>query len=260
VAEAIETVVPLRRCTAKLTARTPPREGACAPAQLGVASCPCAGLITRDDYAAIVARAVRGLTVDAELILAPLRARMEELAAEERFEEAADVRDRAAALAQALRRQRRLDTLRGAGRLVIDLPGQGGATFVSGRLEQAWVGPDEPLPLSLGSDVPDVPVAGAITSSPTATGATTASPTNPSTTSTTSTTISPRLPGIAAGPVAPVAAPVPCDLADELFCVASWLDANANAIRLVHCDGGLSSSLPRVPSFDARERSPVPRR
>ena len=50
VAEAIESAVPLRRCTA--TPGRNARSGPCAPAQLGVASCPCAGTITPERYRA----------------------------------------------------------------------------------------------------------------------------------------------------------------------------------------------------------------
>jgi len=220
VAEAIETVVPLRRCTARINARSAQRDAPCAPAQLGVSTCPCAGTTSAEAYDAIVARALRGLTGDPELLLAPLRERMHALAATDRFEEAADVRDRAAALSQALRRQRRLDAVRGSGHLVIEIEGQGGARFVDGRLLQAWAGDHVPLPLD-------------------------------------------SEPGARAGPerdnAEPTAgAPVARDLADELFCVAGWLDANAGAVRVVHCDHGLCSTLPRVASFEPQKAMPIP--
>ena len=80
-------------------------------------------------------RPCAGLTVEPELLLEPLADRLAELARAERFEEAADVRDRAEALAAALRRQRRFDVLRRAGRLVIEVPGQGGAELGRGRLD-----------------------------------------------------------------------------------------------------------------------------
>ncbi len=35
-------------------------------------------------------------------------------------------------------------------------------------------------------------------------------------------------------------------LVDELACVASWLDAEAGRVRLVHCDGELASCLPPI--------------
>jgi DNA polymerase-3 subunit epsilon len=145
VAEAIETAVPIRRCTGTPKAGAP-RSAPCAPAQLGVSSCPCAGAIGEDDYREIVATVARGLTVDPRLLLDPLVAKMHALASAERFEEAADVRDRAGALVAALRRQRRLDALRRAGRVVLALP-DGGAELAGGRLVRAWDGNQPPLAL-----------------------------------------------------------------------------------------------------------------
>jgi DNA polymerase-3 subunit epsilon len=133
VAEAVESVVPLRRCTARPSAKTP-KAAPCAAAQLGVATCPCAGAISEEDYRAIVDHAVAGLTVEPDLLLGPLARKMEALAAADRFEEAADARDRAAALAGALARQRRLDGLRRAGRVVLEVPGTGSAELAHGRL------------------------------------------------------------------------------------------------------------------------------
>src|SRR5262249_36093974 len=67
VADAIESAVPLRRC-AKVVARDAP----CTPAQLGVATCPCAGTITEGDYAELVDQVVAGLTGDGRALLRPL--------------------------------------------------------------------------------------------------------------------------------------------------------------------------------------------
>ena len=43
--------------------------------------------------------------------------------------------------------------------------------------------------------------------------------------------------------------PLPLALADEVGCIAGWLDAEANRVRLEHCDGGLASRLGPLPSF-----------
>ncbi len=94
----------------------------------------------------MVSRVVRGLTRDPELLLAPLRDRMHVLADVERFEEAADVRDRAAALAAALTRQRRLEQLRDSGRIELDLGEAGCVELDGGRLTRTWI--DGELPLS----------------------------------------------------------------------------------------------------------------
>jgi len=137
VIDAIHSSVPLRRCAGRVSARTR-REAPCTAAQLGVSLCPCAGGVDPAEYARVVERAVRGLTLEPELLLAPLRERLATLACEERFEEAADVRDRAEALSSALRRQRRFERLRRAGRIRLELPDGSGAELDSGRLLDAW--------------------------------------------------------------------------------------------------------------------------
>ena len=197
VAEAIESAAPLRRCS-KRPPKTP-RDAACAPAQLGVSTCPCAGSVGADDYRQIVELVVRGLTAEPALLLAPLEARMQELADTDRFEEAADVRDRAAALADAIRRQRRLDRLRRAGRLVLATPDDQVVHLEHGRL----VAPDS-LPL-VDDDL--------------------------------------RL-------------PLDREAADEVACVAAWLDKQISGLRLVGCDGELSSPLGVVPRFEPGRYEP----
>jgi DNA polymerase-3 subunit epsilon len=203
VADAIETATPLRRCTASVRAGCPTRDAPCTPAQLGASLCPCAGDVTREHYDAVVSRVVRGLTREPELLLEPLRERMHALADLERFEEAADVRDRAAALAAALTRQRRLDQLRGSGRIELDLGEAGCVELDCGRLTRTWIDGELPLTAAVAGGDPDREGAP-----------------------------DPWIPG---------------DVADELACVASWLDANARAVRLVQCDGLLVSAVPAVP-------------
>ncbi len=227
VAEAIETAVPLRRCTA--TPGRNPRSGPCAPAQLGVAACPCAGTISRAEYRAVVDQAVLGIRHRPDLLLEPLERRMRALAAEERFEEAADVRERAAALAQALRRQRQYDALAGSGRVVIEIGGRAAAELRDGRLERAWL-LDQ---LALGPPVPPEPDA-----------ATLALPLD----------LSARDPARDPIGARTTSAPVPRELADELGCVASWLTTQAGSLRLVDAEHGLSERLPRLPSYQPRTR------
>lgn len=132
VADAIENAAPLRRCS-KAPPRTP-LGAPCAPAQLGVSTCPCAAAVTDDDYARIVDRVVHGLTRDPAVLLDPLAHRMHAMATVERFEEAAELRDRANALAGAIARQRRLDGLRRAGRVVLELEDGVVVELDSGRL------------------------------------------------------------------------------------------------------------------------------
>jgi DNA polymerase-3 subunit epsilon len=203
VADAIETVVPLRRCTAPVRSGCASRESPCVPAQLGTSLCPCAGGVSIEEYGAVAARVVRGLSCEPELLLEPLRERMATLAHSERFEEAADVRDRAAALAAALARQRRLLQLRDSGRIELDLGEAGCVELDRGRLTRAWT--DGELPLG----------------APTGTG-------------------NDQEVGVDDGWI-------PVDVADELACVASWLDANGSKVRLVRCEGVLASVVPAVP-------------
>ena len=119
VIEAIWSVAPLRRCSGRIARNTGP-DGwptPCMVAQLGVAECPCGGQVNVQRYSAAVDMVRRGLGDEPEVLLAPLHDRMMHLAGTQRFEEAAATRDRAQALAGALKRQRMLDQLRAAGEL-----------------------------------------------------------------------------------------------------------------------------------------------
>ena len=111
VVEAIQTVVPLRRCTERLGARAaaaaPRRPVPARPARRGPLPLR-RRRRTRRRTPAVVDLVVEGLTIRPAALLDPLGRRLAELAEARRYEEAALVRDRAAALAAALRRQRRL--------------------------------------------------------------------------------------------------------------------------------------------------------
>ena len=137
VAEAIESVVPLRRCTQPVR-RDPTRTAPCAAAQLGVSVCPCAGGVDAGDYARQVERVVDGLRGHPDALLGPLQDRMESLAREERFEEAAATRERLAALAGALRRQRRQQQLLSCERLVLRVDSGERAELRHGVLWCMW--------------------------------------------------------------------------------------------------------------------------
>ena len=106
---------PIRRCTGRPGSRVGPvrarRRSAWRSARAPARS-------SEAEYQVVVERLRHALTVDPSCPLRRLGQRIDALATAQRFEEAADVRDRAAALAQALRRQRRMDGLRRAGRLL----------------------------------------------------------------------------------------------------------------------------------------------
>lgn len=217
VADAIEAVAPLRRCTLTVRPGVPVRSAPCAPAQLGVAHCPCAGGCTPADYARTVATVVQGLTTHPQVLLAPLQHRLAGLAGAERFEEAADLRDRAAALAGALRRHRRIAALRAAGVIRLGLPG-GGAELRHGILVRSWADATEP---SAGPP-PHDEAQGAL-----------AFPE----------------PAVPAPPEGHPATPLPLHLADEVACIAAALDADAHRVRVLHCSGELASPVPPLPTF-----------
>jgi DNA polymerase-3 subunit epsilon len=154
--EAVESVVPLRRCT--LRPGSTPQTHPCAPAQLGVATCPCSGQVDETSYATLVEHVAQGLTNQPGLLLQPLEKRMHRLAAQERFEEAATVRERARILTGCLLRQRRFDLLRRSGAVRVRTRNYGGADLVDGRLERTWTElpvDDPPSRQGQGPGVPD---------------------------------------------------------------------------------------------------------
>ncbi len=103
--------VPIRRCRAR-PASAP---GKCAPAQLGVAHCPCDGELTQDEYRTVVEHLLTGMSVSPQRLLAPLADRMAELADDQRYEEAGWLRDRHDALARALEAKASWTALTAAG-------------------------------------------------------------------------------------------------------------------------------------------------
>ena len=95
-AEALAEALPLRTCTQPLTGR--PKPSACVLADLGRCPAPCIGAISESEYADHVRRARLMFDSDpAEAVIA-LTARMDALAEQERYEEAAGWRDRLSAL------------------------------------------------------------------------------------------------------------------------------------------------------------------
>ena len=211
VAEAIESAVPLRRCTVKSPRRGavgPWRDAPCAPAQLGVAACPCAGTVDDEGYMAVATLAARAMTVEPALVLEPLSARMRALAHAGRYEEAAAIRDRAGAFSRAIRKQWRLDSFRRAGRVHVEVDGEGGAIVDSGVLVSSW-GATEAFCEDLWA----------------------ASPREPSQND--------------------AVGPTPRELADEVAIVAAWIESRAakGTLRLVEA-GGLWWPAQRIPTFE----------
>lgn len=144
--EALEEVVPLRRCTASMGVRT--RFAACALADMGRCPAPCDGRIDPERYAELVGRLVTSLT-SPDGLLGALEARMSRLAEQERFEEAALVRDRFRALAAALARDRQDRWLIRAGTLELSNGTGPPLTIVAGSLQTSVGDADGDGPLSM---------------------------------------------------------------------------------------------------------------
>jgi DNA polymerase-3 subunit epsilon len=193
----IHEAVPLRQCTQRITERT--RRGACALAGLGRCGAPCEGRQTAEDYAVHAETARRAMRDDAETVFAAVRARMDRLSAERRYEEAATDRDRLAAYVRAAARMQRLTAITGLAQLVAAAPAFDGGWDIHviryGRLAAAGVMPRGAHP---------VPYVEALVA--------------------TAETVSP-------GP-----GPTPAASAEETECILRWLEAPG--VRLVETSGG----------------------
>ena len=117
VVDAIESVVPLRRCTVRMGRNyvAPADAPVCSAARLGLAECPCSGSADASSYGSIVDTVVRTLKGDAQEVVDLLTDRMTVHSQNQRFEEAAFVRDRIDSLNRALQRQAEADALRDGG-------------------------------------------------------------------------------------------------------------------------------------------------
>ncbi len=114
--EALEDVVPIRRCTTPMRAST--RFAPCALAEMGRCVAPCDGRADAERYGELVRSVISSLSTPGGL-LGALERRMRELAEQERFDEAASARDRLGALAEALWRSRVDGWLLTPGELVV---------------------------------------------------------------------------------------------------------------------------------------------
>ncbi|MGY1813134.1 DEDD exonuclease domain-containing protein [Blastococcus sp. SYSU D00820] len=140
---AIHESLPLRQCTTRLSLRV--LGTACALAGMGRCGAPCTGAQSVEDYAAVAAVLRTAVAADPDALLRPLLERVDRLAAEERYEDAAVLRDRIAVLVRAVRRRQRLESLARVPQLVLARPdGEGGwhlSVVRRGRLVAAGCAP-----------------------------------------------------------------------------------------------------------------------
>ena len=144
--EALEEIIPLRRCTTSMRAGT--RFAACALADMGRCPAPCDGRIDPERYGELVRHLVSSLTTSPGGLLEALERRMATLADQERYEEAASARDRLRALAEALWRSRQDAWIVDAGALDLHVDARTMLRFDGGALTRAGE-PAAAIPLSL---------------------------------------------------------------------------------------------------------------
>lgn len=197
---AVHEALPLRQCTTRLSTRRP--SPACVLAEMGRCGAPCQGLESVEAYADHVAAYRTAVTTDPGALVAVLTRRIEALAADERFEDAAAQRDRLAALVRAVARQQRIVSLTSVPELVAARPtadlGWEVAVVRHGRLVAAGTIPRGAHP----APYVDALVATAET-------------------------------------VVPGPGPLPAATAEEVGCVLRWLETDGT--RLVRLDGVLAS-------------------
>jgi DNA polymerase III subunit epsilon len=141
---AVHESLPLRQCTTRISARAP-AGAACALAGMGRCGAPCTGAQSVEEYASIAAVFRAAVDQDPRDLVAPLLARVDRLAADERYEDAAVLRDRVAVLVRAVRRRQRLESLAAVPELSIARPDGSGGWHLSvvrrGRLVAAGSAP-----------------------------------------------------------------------------------------------------------------------
>lgn len=220
---AVHDAVPLRQCTLRI-ARQPRRTDreACALAEMGRCGAPCDGRQDPQAYGQHVTTLVTAVTGDPRPLAAPLHRRMTRLAEQERYEEAAVLRDRLVHLLRALARSQHLASFTGLGELVAAAPRDGGwdlAVVRHGRLVASQHAPagDDPRPHV------DAALATAET-------------------------------------VFPAPGPAPAASAEESECLLRWLDGAG--VRLVRLEGTWSSPAfgagGLLAQLTGRAKHPVP--
>ena len=108
---ALHEVLPLRQCKPKISLRTISTASPCALLDMGKCGAPCIGLQSSDSYLTITTTAIEYLTADSRPVIAQHESRMKQLALDERFEEAVEVRNRLSAFVRGSSRAQRISAL-----------------------------------------------------------------------------------------------------------------------------------------------------
>jgi DNA polymerase-3 subunit epsilon len=109
--EAVHEVLPIRQCKPKISNRSIATASPCALLDMGKCGAPCIGLQSVDSYFTITTSAIQYFTTDARPVIAAHEGRMNELALSERFEEAAEVRNRMSAFIRGTARAQRISAI-----------------------------------------------------------------------------------------------------------------------------------------------------
>ncbi len=204
---ALHETFPVRQCTARLPIH--PNSAPCALAELGRCLSPCDGSVDTVGYDDMVERLRAALGADPRDVIAALTLRIERLAEQERFEEAAAVRDRLTAYVRASARAERIRAIAGCAQIVAALPGATGwevHVIRHGRLAAAGAVPADAEPTAWVDRL--VQRADTVV----------------------------RQPG-----------PLPASTAEEVELLARWLEGEG--VRLISMDGEWSCSLPGAARF-----------
>ena len=109
--EALHEVFPIRQCKPKITLTSMKHASPCALLDLGKCGAPCVGLQSLDSYLSTASDLKFAMLIDSREMLTKLRERMHTLSIQERFEEAAEVRNRLGAYIRGTARGERIRSL-----------------------------------------------------------------------------------------------------------------------------------------------------
>ncbi|MFM9099479.1 MAG: UvrB/UvrC motif-containing protein, partial [Actinomycetota bacterium] len=109
--EALHEVFPIRQCKPRITLTSMKHASPCALLDLGKCGAPCVGLQSLDSYLSIASDLKFAMLIDSREMLTNLRERMHTLSIQERFEEAAEVRNRLGAYIRGTARGERIRSL-----------------------------------------------------------------------------------------------------------------------------------------------------